>query len=119
VAYPLQCRFAQHDTAGNPPPRYLGDGWGEYEPAVTIARMEFTGMDSDMTLAEMSASIASYRETTNPFKPVALLSAPTDDGEVSPRPAPSRLSTGLAGVPTRPAGLPHAYGTDILHLLTH
>ena len=36
----------------------------------------------------------------------------------TPRPAPSRGSTGLAGVPARPAGLPHPWGTDILHSLT-
>lgn len=95
MAYPLQCRFAQHDNAGHPPPRYLGDGWGEYEPAVTIQRMEFSGMDSEMTLAEMSASIVSYRETTNTFKPVALLSAPTADNEGAAA-AARGLETGAA-----------------------
>jgi hypothetical protein len=95
VAYPSQCRFAQHDNAGNPPPRYLGDGWGEYEPAVTIHRMEFSGMDSEMTLAEMSACIVSYRETTNTFKPVALLSAPAADDEAAAATARG-LGTGAA-----------------------
>ena len=66
--------------------------------------MEFSGMDSDMTLAEMSASIVSYREQEDGFKPVALLPAAPEGGRSNggtEAAAPTQQQTGALGLRQR------------------
>lgn len=89
-----------------------GDGWGgglvaPAQGCVKILGKERAGLVSDETEADRQRLRVSFEHIMYQRTPL-------------PRLVPSRVSTGLVGVPTRPAGVPYPWGaTSCLFLTDH